>query len=145
MHRCVLCANRFRNVHMQSDWRRRNRHHRGSRVTRTWRVARHLGSRMTTLPSLGSQLRHVAESLAREAGDMALLGRKSGPLTATTKSSPIDMVTKFDKASEVMITQGLATTTSRRCDHRRRRRSQAWHFWNHMAHRPNRWNYKFLF
>jgi myo-inositol-1(or 4)-monophosphatase len=63
---------------------------------------------MTTSPSLGSQLRHVAESLAREAGDMALLGRKSGPLTATTKSSPIDMVTKFDKASEAMITEGLA-------------------------------------
>ena len=63
---------------------------------------------MTTSPSLGSQLRHVAESLAREAGDMALLGRKSGPLTATTKSSPIDMVTKFDQASEAMITEGLA-------------------------------------
>ena len=59
-------------------------------------------------PSLGSQLRLIAESLAREAGDMALSGRKSGPLTATTKSSPIDMVTKFDKASETLITEGLA-------------------------------------
>jgi hypothetical protein len=63
---------------------------------------------MTSSTSLGSQLRHAAESLAREAGDMALLGRKSGPLSATTKSSPIDMVTKFDKASEAMITEGLA-------------------------------------
>ena len=57
---------------------------------------------------MGSQLRQIAESLAREAGDMALSGRKSGPLTAETKSSPIDMVTKFDKASEAMITDGLA-------------------------------------
>ncbi len=64
---------------------------------------------MSTSPSLGSQLRQIAESLAREAGDMALRGRKSGPLTATTKSSPIDMVTQFDKASEAMITEGLAT------------------------------------
>ena len=53
-------------------------------------------------------MRQIAESLAREAGDMALRGRKSGPLTAETKSSPIDMVTKFDKASEAMITEGLA-------------------------------------
>ena len=59
-------------------------------------------------PSIGSQLRLIAESLAREAGDMALSGRQSGPLTATTKSSPIDMVTKFDKASETLITEGLA-------------------------------------
>ena len=63
---------------------------------------------MTTSTSIGSQLRLVAESLAREAGDMALQGRKSGPLTVTTKSSPIDVVTKFDKASEAMITEGLA-------------------------------------
>ncbi len=58
--------------------------------------------------TLGAQLRHAAELLARESGDMALQGRKSGPLTATTKSSPIDMVTKYDKASEALITAGLA-------------------------------------
>jgi len=63
---------------------------------------------MSATASIGSELRLIAESLAREAGDMALRGRKSGPLTATTKSSPIDMVTKFDKASEAMITEGLA-------------------------------------
>ncbi|MEI6199881.1 MAG: inositol monophosphatase family protein [Actinomycetota bacterium] len=63
---------------------------------------------MSTHVSLGTELRQIAESLAREAGDMALAGRKSGPLTATTKSSPIDMVTKYDKASEAMITAGLA-------------------------------------
>ena len=71
-------------------------------------MATSIGPLVSTSPSIGSQLRLIAESLAREAGDMALRGRKSGPLTATTKSSPIDMVTKFDKASEAMITEGLA-------------------------------------
>jgi myo-inositol-1(or 4)-monophosphatase len=52
-------------------------------------------------------LRGIAESLARAAGDMALAGRKSGPIDATTKSSPVDMVTKYDKASEEMIIEGL--------------------------------------
>lgn len=70
-------------------------------------MARSSGPVVSDSPSLGSQLRQIAESLAREAGDMALRGRKSGPLTATTKSSPIDMVTQFDKASEEMITKGL--------------------------------------
>lgn len=50
----------------------------------------------------------VAEELARAAGDMALRGRKSGDVTATTKSSPTDMVTQYDKASEELITTGLA-------------------------------------
>jgi myo-inositol-1(or 4)-monophosphatase len=71
-------------------------------------MATNTGTIVTTSTSIGSQLRLVAESLAREAGDMALQGRKSGPLTVTTKSSPIDVVTKFDKASEAMITEGLA-------------------------------------
>jgi myo-inositol-1(or 4)-monophosphatase len=57
--------------------------------------------------TLGSQLRAIAEQLARAAGDMALAGRKSGDVTATTKSSPTDMVTQYDKASEDMITAGL--------------------------------------
>ena len=51
----------------------------------------------------------VAEDLARAAGDMALRGRKSGDVTATTKSSPTDMVTQYDKASEELITHGLKT------------------------------------
>ena len=71
-------------------------------------MATNTGTIVTTSTSIGSQLRLLAESLAREAGDMALQGRKSGPLTVTTKSSPIDVVTKFDKASEAMITEGLA-------------------------------------
>lgn len=57
--------------------------------------------------SLGTELRIIAEQLARAAGDMALAGRKSGDVTATTKSSPTDMVTQYDKASEDMITAGL--------------------------------------
>ena len=56
---------------------------------------------------LGNELRTIAEQLARAAGDMALAGRKSGDVTATTKSSPTDMVTQYDKASEDMITAGL--------------------------------------
>ena len=59
-------------------------------------------------PSIGSELRSIAETLARQAGDMALRGRKSGDVTATTKSSPTDMVTQYDKASEELITAGLA-------------------------------------
>jgi len=51
----------------------------------------------------------VAEDLARAAGDMALRGRKSGDVAATTKSSPTDMVTQYDKASEELITSGLAS------------------------------------
>lgn len=56
-------------------------------------------------------LRDVAVDLAREAGDMAMRGRRSGPVTASTKSSSIDVVTEFDTASERLITDGL---TSRR-------------------------------
>lgn len=52
-------------------------------------------------------LRGIAETLARAAGDMALAGRKSGPLDAMTKSSPVDMVTKYDRASEEMIIESL--------------------------------------
>ena len=63
---------------------------------------------MTTAPALAAELRTVAEQLARKAGDMALRGRKSGAITATTKSSPIDMVTEYDRASEKMVTEGLA-------------------------------------
>ena len=74
--------------------------------------------------SLGTELRTIAEQLARTAGDMALAGRKSGDVTATTKSSPTDMVTQYDKASEDMITSGL----------RRRRRKPRWHIWHHVAH-----------
>ena len=55
-----------------------------------------------------AQLRDLAERLAREAGEMALAGRRAGRVSATTKSSPTDMVTEFDRASEAMICAGLA-------------------------------------
>jgi myo-inositol-1(or 4)-monophosphatase len=58
--------------------------------------------------TLTRDLLAVAEELARAAGDMALRGRKSGDVAATTKSSPTDMVTQYDKASEKLITSGLA-------------------------------------
>ncbi len=57
--------------------------------------------------TLSRDLLVVAEDLARAAGDMALRGRKSGDVAATTKSSPTDMVTQYDKASEELITSGL--------------------------------------
>ena len=50
----------------------------------------------------------IAESLARSAGTMALAGRRSTTVSATTKSSPTDMVTEFDTASEALIVGGLA-------------------------------------
>lgn len=59
--------------------------------------------------TLSAELLTVAQELARTAGDMALRGRKSGDVTATTKSSPTDMVTQYDKASEELITAGLIT------------------------------------
>lgn len=39
---------------------------------------------------------------------MALEGRRSGLTNVQTKSTATDMVTEFDKASEIMIVQGLA-------------------------------------
>jgi myo-inositol-1(or 4)-monophosphatase len=54
-----------------------------------------------------ASLRVLAESAARRAGDMALAGRKSGRVAADTKSSPTDMVTAFDRASEEMIVADL--------------------------------------
>lgn len=54
-------------------------------------------------------LRRLAESTARRAGDMALAGRRSGQVQADTKSSPTDMVTAFDRASEEMIVSDLTS------------------------------------
>ena len=54
-----------------------------------------------------SQLLHTATTLARQAGAMALEGRRNGLQNVQTKSTATDMVTEFDKASEVMIVQGL--------------------------------------
>lgn len=51
----------------------------------------------------------VAESLAREAGDMAMAGRRRGLSDVATKSTLTDMVTEFDRASETLVVDGLRT------------------------------------
>ena len=57
--------------------------------------------------SIPLRLRDLAETMARRAGDMALAGRRAGRVDAVTKSSPTDMVTEFDRASEEMIVTDL--------------------------------------
>lgn len=69
-------------------------------------MARDLGQ-LVSSQVLHTALRAIAEQLARQAGDMALAGRKRGAVSAETKSSPTDMVTQFDRASEEMIITGL--------------------------------------
>ena len=59
--------------------------------------------------TLAEELRDVAERLARQAGEMALAGRKSGLREVRTKSTLTDMVTEYDRASEVMVVEGLRT------------------------------------
>lgn len=57
--------------------------------------------------SLATELLALASDLARSAGDMALAGRKAGLSNVQTKSTATDMVTEFDRASEVQIVSGL--------------------------------------
>jgi myo-inositol-1(or 4)-monophosphatase len=52
-------------------------------------------------------LSDLAESLAREAGDLALAGRKAGLSEVRTKSTLTDMVTEFDHVCENIITNAL--------------------------------------
>lgn len=56
---------------------------------------------------LARELLDVAERLARQAGDMALAGRKRGLQDVSTKTSRTDMVTEYDRASEALIFDGL--------------------------------------
>lgn len=56
---------------------------------------------------LGNELREIAEQLARTAGLNARQGRASGALGTETKSTPVDMVTVFDKDNERIIIEGL--------------------------------------
>lgn len=53
-------------------------------------------------------LAEVAETLAREAGALVLEGRPSRVDVAATKSSPIDVVTAMDLASEALLRRRLA-------------------------------------
>ena len=61
---------------------------------------------MTSASTIGECLA-VAELLAREAGDMAMAGRRQGLSTVDTKSTLTDMVTEYDRASERLIVEGL--------------------------------------
>ena len=54
-----------------------------------------------------SHLVNLATRLAREAGDLVSIGRRSGELGARTKSSATDMVTHWDGASESFIVERL--------------------------------------
>ena len=56
-----------------------------------------------------NELLGIAERLAREAGVIALKGRRSGDLGTSTKSSPTDMVTKYDKLCEKLIVDGISS------------------------------------
>jgi len=60
-----------------------------------------------TSPDLG-ELVAIAESLAREAGQLVLAGRARGVRHASSKSSETDMVTEHDRASERLIVGRLA-------------------------------------
>lgn len=53
------------------------------------------------------ELRHLAATLARQAGRMISDARHAGIADVTTKSSETDMVTEFDRASEALIVDGL--------------------------------------
>ena len=56
------------------------------------------------------ELLALGERLAREAGTKALIGRKRGLTEVTTKSTATDMVTEYDRASEVLIVDGILAT-----------------------------------
>ena len=55
------------------------------------------------------ELHDLATSLAREAGTMALAGRRRGLTDVATKSTLTDMVTEYDRASEKLIVDALRT------------------------------------
>lgn len=56
-----------------------------------------------------NELLRLATDLAREAGTLALEGRRGGDLGETTKSSPTDMVTKYDRMCERLIVEGISS------------------------------------
>jgi myo-inositol-1(or 4)-monophosphatase len=54
-------------------------------------------------------LLEMATRLAREAGTLALAGRRSSMLERVTKSSSTDLVTQHDRAAEALIVERLVT------------------------------------
>lgn len=61
----------------------------------------------TTNSALGAQLLEIASLMARQAGTMALIGRRRGLTDVRTKTTTTDMVTEFDRASESLVVDGL--------------------------------------
>jgi myo-inositol-1(or 4)-monophosphatase len=49
----------------------------------------------------------LAETIAREAGELVLAGRRAGLVDVGTKSTGTDVVTEFDRASETLIARRL--------------------------------------
>ena len=60
------------------------------------------------MSSLTEELLSLCIELAQEAGDLVRAGRRDTALTADTKSSSVDVVTQFDRASEELIVGRLA-------------------------------------
>lgn len=64
-----------------------------------------------TSATMMTELRTLAESLARGAGDLALAGRRAaasgGSLGGGTKSTKTDIVTEFDRSAEELIVSAL--------------------------------------
>ncbi len=59
------------------------------------------------MTDLAADLGELASRLAVAAGKLVFEGRKHGITSSSTKSSPTDIVTEFDRASERMIVDGL--------------------------------------
>ncbi|MEP7046020.1 MAG: inositol monophosphatase family protein [Ilumatobacteraceae bacterium] len=59
------------------------------------------------MTDLSLELCELASRLAVAAGDLVFEGRKNGLTSISTKSSDTDVVTEFDRASEVLIVDGL--------------------------------------
>lgn len=66
-------------------------------------MARASGPQVTTGSSLPDNLLVLARDLAVRVGDVALAGRRNGLRHVDTKSTPTDMVTEFDRATEADI------------------------------------------
>ena len=87
----------------------------GREPAATGRAARrgHRRARVTpptpqpTPPPMPSELLELALSTAREAGDLVVRLRQQGVEVAATKSSPIDIVTEADRASESLVLDRL--------------------------------------
>jgi len=57
--------------------------------------------------ALATELVELATTIAHEVGAVALAGRKRGLTEVSTKSTPTDMVTEYDKLTEVSIIAAL--------------------------------------